>query len=111
MTAATSQSRFVPPELLDPVIAYFHPRRVILFGSNARGDAGPESDIDLMVIIDDDAPPELRTLEAGWESRKGYHGSVDIIPCRESVFQKKRNIVGTLSFDASREGVIIYERP
>jgi predicted nucleotidyltransferase len=110
MNAAASQSHVVPPELLDPVVAYFYPKRVILFGSKARGDAGPDSDIDLMVIIDDDAPPELRTLRAGWESRKSYRGSVDVIPCRESVFQKKRNIVGTLSFDASRDGIVVYER-
>ena len=38
-----------PPELLDPVVAWFQPRRVILFGSVARGDAGPDSDIDLLV--------------------------------------------------------------
>jgi predicted nucleotidyltransferase len=37
----------VPPELLDPVVGYFQPRRVIIFGSVARGEAGPHSDIDL----------------------------------------------------------------
>ena len=40
----------VPLELLDPVVAYFHPRRVILFGSMARCDAGPDSDIDLPLL-------------------------------------------------------------
>ena len=39
-----------------------------------------------------------------------YRRPADVIPVRESVFQKKRNIVGTLSFDASREGVVVYER-
>ncbi len=34
----------VPPERLDPVMAYFQPRRVIVFGSVARGDAGPDSE-------------------------------------------------------------------
>lgn len=38
----------VPPELLDPVVACFRPRRVIVFGSVARGDAGPDNDIDLL---------------------------------------------------------------
>ena len=47
----------VPPELLDPVVAYFQPRRAILFGSTARGEAGHlSSDIDLLVIVDDDTP-------------------------------------------------------
>lgn len=100
----------VPSELLDSVVSYFHPRRIILFGSQAKGDAGPDSDIDLLVILDDDAPPEKRTLRAGWESRRNYRRAVDVIPCREFMYQKKRNIVGTLAFDASREGVVVYER-
>ncbi len=64
MTAA-----LIPPELLDRVVAYFYPRRAILFGSRARGDAGPDSDIDLLVVVDDDTPPEKVTLRAGYESR------------------------------------------
>jgi hypothetical protein len=35
-------------------VAYFQPRRVILFGSMARGEAGPDSDNDLLVVLDDD---------------------------------------------------------
>jgi predicted nucleotidyltransferase len=46
----------VPPELLDPIVAHFKPQRVILFGSHARGEAGRDSDIDLLVIVDDDTP-------------------------------------------------------
>jgi len=99
----------VPAELLDSVVAYFQPRRVILFGSRARGEAGPDSDIDLLVIVDDDTPAEKVTLQAGYESRRAYRLAADVIPVRESVFQKKRNIVGTLSFDASSVGVVVYE--
>ncbi|MBF0375005.1 MAG: nucleotidyltransferase domain-containing protein [Alphaproteobacteria bacterium] len=100
----------VPAELLDSVVAYFHPRRIILFGSQARGDAGPDSDIDLLVILDDDTPPEKLTLKAGFESRRGYTSATDVFPCRESVFQRKRGITGTLSYAASHEGVVVYER-
>jgi uncharacterized protein len=56
----------VPPERLDPVVAYFKPRRVILFGSTARGEAGPDSDIDLLVVLDDDAPLDKLTAKPGW---------------------------------------------
>jgi hypothetical protein len=52
MTAAS-----VPAELLIAVVEYFQPLQVILFGSAARGDAGPDSDIELLVIPDDDTPP------------------------------------------------------
>jgi predicted nucleotidyltransferase len=45
----------VPAELLKSVVDYFNPRKVILFGSRARGDARPDSDHDLLVVIDDDS--------------------------------------------------------
>lgn len=100
----------VPPELLDPVVAYFRPRRVILFGSAARGDAGPDSDFDLLVIVDDDTPPEKLTLAAGFEARYPYCGAADVIPVRESTFEIKSRIAGTLSRAAKSEGIVVYER-
>lgn len=101
----------VPPELLDPVVAYFNPRRVIVFGSVARGEAGPDSDIDLLVIVDDDTPAEMITLRSGFESRRTYHEPADVIPAREATFRRKSKIAGTLSRAATLEGVIVYERP
>lgn len=101
----------VPPELLDPVVAYFNPQRVILFGSAARGEAGPDSDIDLLVIVDDDTPPEKLTFRAGYESRRLYRrGAADVFPCRAATFRVKRRIAGTLPYEAARDGVIVYER-
>ena len=101
----------VPPELLDPVVAYLNPRRIILFGSAARGDAGPDSDIDLLVILDDDTPPERLTLRAGDEARHSYtRRPADVIPCREVTYKAKRRIAGTLPYEAAREGVVVYER-
>ena len=101
----------VPPELLDPVVDYFHPRRVSLFGSRARGDWHPGSDIDLLVVVDDDTSPEKVTLRAGVEARRAYHDPADVIPVREETFQRKARIPGTLSRAAFREGIVVYERP
>ena len=103
-------SPLVPPELLDPVVAYFRPRRVILFGSVARGEAGPDSDIDLLVILDDDTPPEKVTVKAGRESRRPYRQPADVIPIRECTFQIRSQIAGTLSQAASLDGIVVYER-
>jgi hypothetical protein len=101
----------VPAALLDPVVAYFNPRRVIVFGSVARGEAGPDSDIDLLVILDDDTPAEKVTLKAGYESRKSYHQPADVIPVREAVSRRNSLIAGTLSRAAILDGVVVYDRP
>ena len=37
-------------------IAVYQPERICLFGSVARGDAGPYSDYELLVVVPDDAP-------------------------------------------------------
>ena len=100
----------VPPELLDPVVAYFQPRRVILFGSAARGDAGPDSDIDLLVVLDDDAPNEMVSIKAGHEARLPYRRPADVIPCRESTYRRKSRIAGTLAYEAASAGIVVYER-
>lgn len=53
-------------EIVDRIIAAYQPERIYLFGSKARGDAGPDSDYDLLVVVPDDAPPERR--EASWRT-------------------------------------------
>jgi predicted nucleotidyltransferase len=99
-----------PAELLEAVVAYFRPRRVILFGSRARGDYRSDSDVDLLVVTDDDTPAEKLTLQAGYESRRSYRRPADVVPCRESTFRRRALIPGTLCYVAAREGIVIYER-
>ena len=100
----------VPPELLNRVVDYFNPRRILLFGSRARGEAGPDSDIDLLVILDDDAPAEQLTLRAGWESRRGYDRPADVVPVRDAVYRRRAKIAGTLAYEAEIDGIAVYER-
>jgi uncharacterized protein len=104
------ETPLVPPELLDRVVDYFHPRRVVLFGSRAWGESTPDSDIDLLVILDDDAPADRLTLRSGWESRRGYNRPVDVIPVREAVYRRKAKIAGTLAYEAEIDGIAVYER-
>ena|SRR5258708_36318725 len=110
LIASDTKASLVPSELLDAVVAYFKPQRVILFGSTARGEAGPDSDIDLLVIVDDDTPAEKVTLRAGYEARRSYHHPADVIPCRRSTFDRKRPIAGTLVYEAAVDGIVVYER-
>ena len=92
------------------MVAYFAPQRVILFGSAARVDAGPDSDIDLLVVVVDDTSAEKVTLAAGYAARRIYGRAVDVIPIRRSIFERKRRIVGSLAATADEEGVVVYER-
>lgn len=98
----------VPADLLQSVVAYFNPRQVILFGSHARGEAGPNSDIDLVVVLDDDAPRENFSDTAVQEARKDYRRSCDIAVWRKSDFHHRAGIIGSLPYTVLREGRVIY---
>lgn len=100
----------VPPELLDPVVAYFNPQKVILIGSVARGEAGPDSDIDLVVVLDDDAPLEVLGAQSVYEARKNYKGAVDIIPCRAFKLRERARSPGSFAHQVLRDGITVYER-
>lgn len=99
-----------PAELIESVVAYFRPRRIIMFGSRARGTARPDSDIDLLVVTDDDVPDDMVTMRAGYEARRTYRRAADVVPCRESTFRRRAEIPGTLCYVAAREGIVVYER-
>jgi hypothetical protein len=46
-------------EIARRLVDYFHPERVYLLGSAARGDGGPDSDLDFCVVLPDEAPESL----------------------------------------------------
>jgi uncharacterized protein len=53
-------------EFVAQIVAEFAPQRVILFGSYARGDATPDSDVDLLVVM----PTKKRTVQQALEIRR-----------------------------------------
>ncbi len=108
MGTAADRRDLVPPALLDRVVRYFDPEAVILFGSHAEGVAGPDSDFDLVVILPENAPREMHTLRAGWESRRGWHGAADIVPCDRAWFEAKRGVVNSLAWIAATRGVVVH---
>jgi uncharacterized protein len=81
-------------------------RRAILFGSYARGTAGPWSDIDLVVIAPAfDHPPQTALVDRLWQLRAVTDARIEPIPCgeREWELEAARPILEV----ARREGVAI----
>ena len=90
------------------VVQTMRPEAIYLFGSRARGDSDAESDYDLLVIVADDAPLSSRSLEATTRVERDPGVPLDIGPCRRSVFERKRERIGTLSYSAAHEGRLVY---
>lgn len=94
--------------LLDTIVPALKPERVYLFGSRARGDARPDSDYDLLVVVPDETPRESMSLAA--TARLAHRAGVvaDVIACRHSWFEDQRDKVGTLPYKASHEGSVVH---
>jgi hypothetical protein len=61
-------------------------------------------------VVPDDLPEERRTLAAGCAIARDPGVPADIIPCRKSVFERRRRLVGTLSHAVAKEGILVYGR-
>jgi len=96
--------------MVDVIVKRFHPEKIILFGSYARGDVGPDSDVDLLVVM----PVEGSKREKQLQIRVALHDirlPVDVIVTRPEDFAWRKDIVGTIEWPASKEGKVLYERP
>lgn len=93
---------------VDAIVERFHPRRVILFGSEARGEAGLHSDVDLLVVMPDGGDPLGKAIQI--TRAVPHHGfSLDLIVRDPDVLQQRIREEDWFLRDVMREGVVLYE--
>jgi len=96
-------------EIADKIVAATHPQAVILFGSLARGEAGPDSDLDLMIVAESDKP----RIERYGEVRRLFRGmgiGMDILVYTPEEFAQFQSVPGSLTHTVAHEGRILYGR-
>jgi uncharacterized protein len=99
-------------ELLDTIVdrltMVVRPARVIVFGSMATGTATTDSDIDLLILLDevDDARLESVRLR---RALRGVGMPLDVIVMRTDRFDETKNVVGGIAYPANKYGRVIYE--
>ena len=100
-----------PPvdEIVQKIVETFHPRRIVMFGSRARGEAGPESDLDLLVEMESDKPPleRIRAVDALFARRRW---AMDLVVCTPEEVRRFKDMLGTLLYTIEREGEVLYEQ-
>lgn len=103
----------VPQDLLadmtGQIVRRFKPVRVILFGSQARGDAGLSSDVDLLVVLPDVTDRRQKAVEIR-RALGEFPVAKDILVTTPDEIRRRGNLVGTILRTALREGKVIYER-
>ena len=91
------------------LVARFRPRRIILFGSQARGTADARSDLDLLVVCP--VRRKRRALvSAMYDALADLRIALDLVVLTPREFELDRQIPGTIARPAWLEGRVIYER-
>lgn len=92
----------------DRLVQEFHPERIILFGSHARGTADAHSDVDLLVVCP--LQGSRRSLMVAMDrALRGLGFARDVIVMTPEEFDRDRHIPGTVALPAWREGRVLYE--
>lgn len=91
------------------IVQRFDPDKIILFGSHARGTGGPDSDVDLLVVMRVEGSKREKATEID-VALMGVNLPVDVIVMRPEELERNRDQIGTLIYPALREGKVLYER-
>lgn len=96
-------------QLVNDIAREFHPEKIILFGSHARGDAGPDSDVDLMVIMPRDG--ETRQAQAAAIHLKCHLGfPIDVLVRTQEEFDARLEMRDWFMRDIAREGKVLHAK-
>lgn len=92
------------------IVERFHPKRIVLFGSHARGDAGSDSDLDVFIEMETSRRPPERAIEvsAAFGLRPW---PLDVVVYTPEEVQRLRGVSGTLLSVIEKEGKVLYEQP
>jgi len=91
------------------IVDHFNPKRVILFGSHARGEAGPDSDLDLFIEMETDRqPPERAIAVSALFGLRTW--PLDVVVYTPDEVRRLRSVNGTLLSTIESEGIVLHAR-
>lgn len=94
--------------IVERLVDAYQPQRIYLFGSVARGEAGPDSDYDLLVVVPDDAPPDRQDSDLAYRALRGTGIAADVIVWKRSAFERRKHVVTSLPATVLREGRLLH---
>lgn len=89
------------------IVELFRPERVILFGSHARGTAGPDSDVDLLVVMEVEGSRRRLGARIGAALHR-FQQPKDIIVTTPEAFEARRTVPGTIERWAAVQGRVLH---
>jgi predicted nucleotidyltransferase len=97
-------------QMVRRIVSQFHPEKIILFGSHARGDAGPDSDVDLLIVMPYFGSRREKQVEIRLALRN-IRIPKDIVVTAPEEFLWRKEVPGAIERPAAREGKVLYAQP
>jgi len=94
--------------VLERLIAALRPMRVYVFGSYARTEMTPDSDIYLLMVVPDTESPSYRLTQAAYRAAVPYTCSLDIVVMSRAEFERRGRAAASLPAAVLREGLVLY---
>ena len=95
--------------MVERIVREFGPEKIILFGSGARGEDRPGSDVDLLVVMHVEGSKRQARLSIR-RALRDIRVPKDIIVTTPEEFEWRKEIPGTIERPAAQEGEILYAR-
>lgn len=95
--------------MVQRLVQNFHPEKIILFGSHARGTAGPDSDVDLLVVMNTKGPKRKYQIEM-YRLLAGMGYAKDLMIATPKEIERYQDIPGSIIRPALQEGIIVYDQ-
>lgn len=106
---STADQSALVPERVRRIVDSLNPRRVVLFGSRARGHARTDSDFDLLVVADSQEPRHRRSAPL-YTFLADLPAEVEVVVYTPEEVQEAREVPQSFVSTALREGRVVYER-
>ena len=98
------------PEVVEDIVSIVDPVRIILFGSAARDEMGADSDLDLLVVLNELYPSERARLMGEIRFSIRAPMAIDVFVTDVEECERRKDVVGSIHYWPLREGEVVYER-
>lgn len=96
-------------KIIECVLKVIIPDTIILFGSQTRGDARPDSDYDILVIKTGLTGKDAReTTDKIYRSMIDSDACVDVIVKSQEGLERSKNLLVSVVKEALKEGVVVH---
>ena len=96
-------------QVVEQIVEKFKPRKIIIFGSYARGNPRPESDVDMLVVMDTKLKDVKQAIEICQQIE--YRFGLDLIVHTPNYLAKRVKMGDWFLRDVVKEGKVLYEAP